>query len=365
MKKINQKKSTIFFLFPFLFVLTFLISNSVLINRTKPIGQKEKIYAADKANSEGNNDNLNQFLIDEIIETKLFSNNNLKTEKQITLLVTGDVNLGRSVNLKMINATGSAYPFTKTSQFIKKADISLINLETPLKNKCPPSDTGMVFCSEDDNALSLLSTGIDIASLGNNHSQDQGKDGLTQTKLALIKNGIQPLNNGASITYKLKGKTLVFLTYDLVWHKFDLNEMKRSIIEAKNRSDLVIPFFHWGSEYTADPSKLQKEVAHAAIDSGADLILGNHPHWVQAFEIYHAKLIVYSHGNFVFDQMWSKETREGMFGLYTFSNNKLVEAKFTPIWIADNYQPELADQKTSEKIMGRIKAASSLINKKN
>ena len=91
----------------------------------------------------------------------------------------------------------------------------------------------------------------------------------------------------------------------------DIQALKRQV-------DFVIVAFHWGIEYTALPTQEQRGIAHQAIDAGADLILGNHPHWVQATEKYQGKYITYAHGNFVFDQMWSQETREGVVGKYTF-----------------------------------------------
>jgi poly-gamma-glutamate synthesis protein (capsule biosynthesis protein) len=78
------------------------------------------------------------------------------------------------------------------------------------------------------------------------------------------------------------------------------------------------------------------ELAHAAIDAGADFIIGNHPHWVQGVEIYKGKWITYAHGNFIFDQMWSYETRVGVIGKYTFYDDTLIGVEFIPIRI-DNY----------------------------
>jgi len=80
-------------------------------------------------------------------------------------------------------------------------------------------------------------------------------------------------------------------------------------------------------------------MARVAIDAGADLVLGSHPHWVQQVEVYKGKLIVYSMGNFVFDQMWSQETRQGVIVKFTFQGKNLVSAKFLPVLIEDYNQP--------------------------
>lgn len=102
----------------------------------------------------------------------------------------------------------------------------------------------------------------------------------------------------------------------------------------------MIVSFHWGDEYTAEPNSRQRFLAHLAIDSGTDLIIGNHPHWVQTKEIYQGKLINYALGNFIFDQMWSDETRKGTLGWYVIEKDKgLVKTKYYPVLIENYSQP--------------------------
>jgi poly-gamma-glutamate synthesis protein (capsule biosynthesis protein) len=118
----------------------------------------------------------------------------------------------------------------------------------------------------------------------------------------------------------------------------------------------VVVTFHWGTEYTSQPSAQTIAIAHDAIDTGADLIIGNHPHWIQPVEIYKGKVITYAHGNFVFDQMWSMETRHGVVGKYTFYNNKIVDVQFIPVQI-DNYgQPYVLDGTAKESILTNMYA---------
>jgi poly-gamma-glutamate capsule biosynthesis protein CapA/YwtB (metallophosphatase superfamily) len=95
-----------------------------------------------------------------------------------------------------------------------------------------------------------------------------------------------------------------------------------------------------------------------AIDAGADLIIGNHPHWVQGVEFYKGKCITYAHGNFIFDQMWSQETREGVLGKYVFNADGLVDVQFYPIIIDDYAQARFADAVEADMILQRMKASS-------
>ena len=104
-------------------------------------------------------------------------------------------------------------------------------------------------------------------------------------------------------------------------------------------------------------------MAHTAIDAGADLIIGNHPHWVQGVEEYKGKYITYAHGNYVFDQMWSQETREGVLGKYTFNNKQLINIEFIPIIIENYSQPRFATETEANNILQRMKESSSEISK--
>jgi len=135
----------------------------------------------------------------------------------------------------------------------------------------------------------------------------------------------------------------------------DEKAMERQIKESRKKVDFLIVNMHWGAEYRAIPDERQKELSHFIIDSGADLIIGNHPHWIQPIEFYKNKLITYAHGNFIFDQMWSIETRQGVIGKYTFYENNLVDVKFTPIFIEDYGQPRPMDEKEKNVILNEMK----------
>ena len=123
-------------------------------------------------------------------------------------------------------------------------------------------------------------------------------------------------------------------------------------------AQVVIVYPHWGIEYTTGPTAAQKKWAHAMIDAGADIIIGNHPHWAGAMEIYKGKPIWYALGNFVFDQTWSEQTEEGLVLELTFSGSTLVQAWTHPTVILDGAQPNLLDPVSGQAIMNRVYAAS-------
>ncbi len=129
----------------------------------------------------------------------------------------------------------------------------------------------------------------------------------------------------------------------------DEENLKKEVSTAKKQADIVIVTFHWGTEYKDLPDERQKYLGHLTIDAGADLVIGNHPHWIQPVEIYKNKLITYAHGNFVFDQMWSQKTREGVIGKYIFYNNQLIDVEYFPVQINDYGQPFLINDPSQRK----------------
>ena len=282
----------------------------------------------------------------------------LSAKKTTTLITTGDVGLARSVNFSMVKRNDFSYPFEKTAEVLKKADLTLINLEGPLVKNCPLTNTGMVFCGDPQGVEGLLSAGVNLVNLANNHTLDYGQKGILETIEVLTTAGITPVKPEQIVIKEIEERKVAFLGYEDVNKKVSEKKVQTQIKEARSSADIVIVSFHWGAEYIAYPNQRQRDLAHLAIDSGANLIIGNHPHWIQSAEIYKNKLIVYSHGNFIFDQMWSKKTREGIIGKYTFYEDKLIAAEFLPIFIDESYQPYLLEGREREVVLKSMKELS-------
>lgn len=275
----------------------------------------------------------------------------LKSEdvpKEITLIAAGDVMLGRAVNGRIHQNRDFTYPFLKSASFLKEADITMINLEAPFVENCPITNTGMIFCADLESVAGLVFAGIDIANIANNHIGNYGKKGLIKTIDLLRENNIHPIgsllfDDSQDSIINVKGLTLGFLDFNLV-DKYEPSIIFNQINQLKSRVDILIISVHWGVEYQKQPTKTQIELAHQMIDSGASLIIGHHPHVVQPTEEYHGKLIIYSLGNFVFDQPWSEETKKGMVAKITFKDKKIIKSEFTKIYIPNTYQPELVTE---------------------
>jgi len=284
---------------------------------------------------------------------------NFPQEKVLTIITTGDIIPARTVNYKMTVYNDFTHPFKKTAEILRSADLTLINLEAPLIENCPITNQGMIFCGNQRFIEGLKFADIDVVNLANNHILNYGQTGLKQTIELLEKNNILPTAFSNSLKIKkFNNFKIGFLGWNLL-EKFNQNEILKQIKEADEKVDLLIASAHWGAEYTHQPAQWQKNLARQMVDQGADLICGNHPHWVQPIEIYNNKLIIYSHGNFIFDQEWSRQTKTGYIVKSSFYQNKLVDIQLFPVLISDYNQPELLKDEEKEKVLEKIKKPAS------
>jgi poly-gamma-glutamate synthesis protein (capsule biosynthesis protein) len=284
-----------------------------------------------------------------------------------TLLVTGDVIPARGVDYYANVRKDFLWPFRRTADYTKNADITYINLESPLFAGCPinPGPT-FTFCGDARfvNGLNLM--GAKVANLANNHLSNYGAQGINLTVSLLNKNGIQTSGLGPVALIDVRGIKFAFIGFNGVGRAIDKTALKAGIARARQQADIVVVQFHWGKEYERQPMADRGVptpddpviIGHDAIDWGADIVIGNHPHWYQGIEIYHGKLITYAHGNFVFDQMWSEETREGVIGTYTFYGTQLVSATWKAYRIYDYGQPVFMNAKDSATALQTMEAAS-------
>lgn len=306
--------------------------------------------------------------LESIFNSKKTDFSKASSEKIVTLIATGDVIPARGVNWAVVAKKDFTYPFQKTADFLKSGDITLINLEAPLIKNCPLLSTGFTFCGDQRHVEGLKFAGIDVASIANNHIGNFGTIGIQQTKELLDSNAILWSGFSNLAIKEIRGMKFGFLAYNGVGSSINREALKTEIVEAKKKVDVLVVSIHWGEEYVAIPDDEPGiapdepiEIGHLLIDSGADLIIGNHPHWVQAIEIYKEKFIAYAHGNFIFDQTWSTETQEGVVGEYTFYDGRLAAVHFTPIVVDKSYQPVFVEGSRAELILERMRSASQSI----
>ncbi|MFA6382622.1 MAG: CapA family protein [Candidatus Buchananbacteria bacterium] len=294
-----------------------------------------------------------------------------KPDSEITLLAVGDIMLSRSVEQLMIKQNDFTLPFKPLAKITSAADIAFGNLETAILSGRPILTDEFNFRTDPKVIAGLKLGGFDLVSLANNHAPNFGQAGLLSTFQELGKNQINYVGAGRNLAtaqrpviLERQGIKLGFLAYVYPGlpasyqatenaagiNSMDLAQLKIDIANLKNRVDFVIVSMHAGTEYAAKPNQEQIDFAHAAIDAGASLIIGHHPHVVQTFEKYQNGYIIYSLGNFVFDQLWSGETQMGMMAKITFLPKAIKNLEFIPVKINKNFQPEI----TSELLAGQI-----------
>ncbi|MCX6807041.1 MAG: CapA family protein [Candidatus Berkelbacteria bacterium] len=303
-------------------------------------------------------------------QSKQANNQQKESQKQNeeisnTFIAVGDIMLSRHVGEKIRIKNDPKAPFLNTGKILNSADITFGNLESPFDNQGPRVTEGMVFKAEPETIEGLKYAGFDILSLANNHFGNRGTRGMDYTFNLLKENNIEYIGAGQNSTQAAKAKFIdkngikfAFLGYDDMSasitpdsykalatkpgvNPLDEDQLKKDIKDAKKKADIVIVSFHWGTEYQQTPSDRQKTVGRMAIDYGASLVIGHHPHVTQPYEKYKEGYIFYSLGNFIFDQMWSEKTKKGEIAKITFKNKKIEKAEAIPITIYDYYLPKV------------------------
>ncbi|MEX1254802.1 MAG: CapA family protein [Dehalococcoidia bacterium] len=284
-----------------------------------------------------------------------------------TVIATGDVIPARGVDYA-IRRRGDdfLFPVAATTQLTSNGDLTVINLEAPLVSYCGPAPSGtFTFCGRPGFVQALQAAGVDVATLENNHIGNYGSDGIAETAGHLDAAGIAWADRDSPAVRDLRGLRFGFLAFNGVGERIDRQAMAAQVQALRPQVDVLMVAVHWGAEYVRVPQTAPGvaddypvEIAHLAIDSGADLVIGNHPHWVQAVELYNGKFIAYAHGNFIFDQMWSYETRVGVVGRYTFYDKLLVGVEFAPVLSQDYSQPVPMQGAESQAVLDAMEAAS-------
>ena len=263
----------------------------------------------------------------------------IKQGSETTIMLTGDVMLGRTVMTKSLDSDNSSYPFEKVSNELNEADIVFINLENPIISNCPRSSEGLIFCTDPAMVEGLITAGIDVVNLANNHSRNYGESGLIETIEILDEKEILTTGLGELVVQESKGIKYGFLGFDFISKTPRENDYEL-VTESTGEVDVLIVGVHWGAEYRSEPAEIQKQWAKELVEAGADVVVGHGPHWVQGMEYINEKPVYYSLGNFVFDQMWSEETKKGLIMKLTFRNGNLIKEEKLPIYMSSWAQPE-------------------------
>lgn len=291
------------------------------------------------------------------------------------LAIGGTVVLSRGVAERINKNQDPFYPWREVADILKRADVAIINFKGSITSDCVYDGYTLRFCGAPHYVDGMVEAGIDAVSVSGNHVGDYGQVGLRETVEFLHQADIKTTGLGQgydeafvpAIFEMADGTTVALVAYNNVFGTapcaqntqqwgvtclLDKQVVAAEIAELKTQYDVVIAYPNWGPEYVHLPD-MDKQVAwgRVMVEAGADLIVGDQAHWVQTMEFYEDTPIFYGVGNFVFDQMWSEKTREGLLLRVYLYDGRLLSIRPVPIKIYDYAQPQVEEGASGRAIL--------------
>ena len=302
-----------------------------------------------------------------------------------TISAVGDCTFGTDENFAYEGSMPAKYDevgdfnyfFENVKSVFEADDLTIVNFEGTLTDSTTREDKQFAFKADKSYAEILTDGFVETANLANNHSKDYGEQSYNDTMDALDEAGITNFGYDRVAIKKVKGiKVGLVGTYVLADGLGVKDSMEKNIQDLKDEgAQVIIASFHWGEEKAEYPNDVQVELAHAAIDAGADLVLGHHPHVLQGIEQYKGKNIVYSLGNFCFGgNMYPSDMDTMIFQqTFTLKGGKLQEDNVTniiPCSVSsaedyNNYQPTPAAGEKETEILNKITQRSQGLSNEN
>jgi poly-gamma-glutamate capsule biosynthesis protein CapA/YwtB (metallophosphatase superfamily) len=303
----------------------------------------------------------------------------LMVDTVVHMAAVGDIMLDRTLG-SVIEEGGIEFPFKLVAEPLQSADITVGNLESALGSVGEPVEKSFTFQSPPAAAESLAWGGFDVISLANNHAMDYGPDSLLQGIDLLKAQNVAPIGAGANATeartphiVQVNGLSVAFLGYVHVpveargnyfdtatWTATETDpglawavpeEIVEDVTAVQSQADLVVVVLHSGYEYVEPPSEEQAAAAHAAIDAGADIVVGHHAHILQAVEFYKEGVIAYGLGNFAFTIDGDANT--AILNVWLDADG-VRQFEFIPAIVQYGGQPRLADAAESTQILSQV-----------
>lgn len=306
-------------------------------------------------------------------------------DRILKFAVVGDIMLDRSLGT-MISQGNISFPFVEVEEYLSAADLTIGNLESSLGNLGQPASKSYTFQAPPEAALSLGSAGFDVLSLANNHALDFGTDALLQAIDLLEGQGIRIVGAGENsdaarkpLLLNMEEVSVAVLGYvdvpievggfdtrswnagadapGLAWA--DPAAISADVARAAETANIVIVLLHSGYEYIEQPSPEQIKASRAAIDAGADLVLGHHSHVLQGIEFYKEGVIAYGLGNFAFEIDGDPES--AILNIWLDANG-VIQLELVPTIIQFGGQPRLANPGEARKVWQRVYWLTDLAN---
>ena len=305
---------------------------------------------------------------------------NKASTTELLLSFTGDCILGTDEFFAWDTGLPAYYDLYGPEYFLKNVrsifeedDLTIVNMEGTLTEETTRVDKQFAFKGDPDYVKILTSSSVEAANVANNHSHDYGEKSFQDTVQTLEENGIQTFGYDEVAILEIKGiRVGMFGIYELDDHLERIPQVKQDIAKLKEQqADIIVAVFHWSNELVTVPDENQVTLAHLAIDEGADVVVGHHPHVVQGIDEYKGKTIAYSLGNFcfggnthptemdtfIFQQKFVLDGEKNI----TDSEYNVIPCRVSSESSYNNYQPTPLMGEEAEETMEKIRERSSEI----
>lgn len=311
-------------------------------------------------------------------------------EDPVRLVATGELIPARCVSTRVAGVEGGyGASYDGTRNLLQHADLTMSHWEPAVIEGVPtPCTPTFNLSTRPEAAQAAADAGIDVALAIGNHMGDCWpgcgyQDAVLESVRHIEAAGLIAVGAGEDLEaarepaiVERDGVTFAFLGYDDIAYQHygatatsagtahaDPEGVAEDVRAAAERADHVIVGFSWGVEYVTRPTQRQRDLAHAAVEAGASLVVGNHPHWVQATEWIGDSFVAYGLGNFVFDQDWSVETSQGAILEVGFTRDRILGVRLRPTAIRQQHLAELLDPTEGEgaAILNRLWAATDAL----
>lgn len=364
----RQQRRMILAAFLFVFLLVIIFSIRACVNKSD--GKAKTVSSQQSTENTENTVSMNKEA-EEPVKTEPVS---------LTVSVVGDCTLGTDENFDYSTSLNSYYEsygkdyfFQNVKSIFSADDLTIANMEGTLTTLTTREDKQFAFKAPPEYAGILSSGNVEAVNMANNHSHDYGEQSYTDTLSALDNEGIVHFGYEETAVMDVKGiKVGLVGIYELNDHLERTQQVKDNIAKVKEEgAQLIIVIFHWGNEKEEVPDSNQTTLGRLAIDEGADLVCGHHPHVLQGIETYKGKNIVYSLGNFCFGGNSYPSDMDSMIFQQTFTIDEngvtadnvtnIIPCSISSDYGYNNYQPTPAEGEEKERIMQKIQERSSWI----
>lgn len=295
-------------------------------------------------------------------------------DRPVLLQAVGDLNLAAAAERTMAEK-GFAWAFEGTRALLAEGDVNIANLETPATARLHPFRKKFTFRMAEASLDAIRGAGFGLLTLANNHTGDQGPEGLLDTLAALDRRGIAHAGAGTDLASArapavvvVRGTRVAVLAYSLTYpSEFWANprrpgtaygdeaHVREDVAKARTQADVVIAIFHWGREKHSEPLPYQRRLARASVEAGADAVLGHHPHVLQGVEVIEGRPVVYSLGNYAFGS--GAPLGDSALARLVIRGGRVAELELIPLNVLNRetrFNPRVADGGVRTRILATL-----------